>query len=223
MRKTGQTGRFVCGGFRLTARRRRPAPRRGKPMARQAKPAVKRSKQAVRHASPTVARGKRKVRRGNPAARRGRPRRADPEEVLGTAEHFRTVLGHCGVWAQVADALWRAKTEADVLGAFSAVPGHYAEHFTIGTMPKLLLTTLRDRDFPKVRVDAQIAFVADSLAATGDVSPRRSRQVCREERKKRDADPERYHAESEDRRRRMIFGDEGAAWRSTVLGDTRRG
>jgi hypothetical protein len=100
-----------------------------------------------------------------------------------------------GLWAQIADGLSHAKTTAGVLSAFKGVAEWGARHFTVGTMPKVLLATLQDRDFPKARVDAQIKFVADSLSATGDVSPRRARQICREERRKRDADPERYNRE----------------------------
>jgi hypothetical protein len=104
-----------------------------------------------------------------------------------------------GLWAQVSDRLSRAKSAAGVLGAFEAVSEWKSRPFTVGTMPKVLLATLQDRDFPKARVDAQIKFVADSLSATGDVSPRRARQICREERRKHDADPERYNRECAER------------------------
>lgn len=168
---------------------------------------------------------------------RGRPRRVDPEETVGRAMNFRIILGNCGVWAQVSDALLRARTEADVVGAFSAASAYYADKFTRGTMAGLLMAALNDRDFPKSRTEAQIAFLADSLAAAGDVSPRRSRQICREERRRTGASPDEYlpswdekmQAEwrkqnaKQPRRARSVTGEAVIGWLSTDPSGTKRG
>ena len=45
----------------------------------------------------------------------------------------------------------------------------------------LVIKVLQERKFPK-RQEAQINFLADSLAALGRVRPRRSRDICGEER-----------------------------------------
>ena len=50
-------------------------------------------------------------------------------------------------------------------------------------MANLIFRVLRDPKFPKRR-EAQINFVADSLAGLGFVTPRRSRDICQEERTK---------------------------------------
>ena len=48
----------------------------------------------------------------------------------------------------------------------------------------LILKCLKDPDFPKVKQEAQIRFLAESLGAGGDVKPRRSRDIYLEQRKK---------------------------------------
>ena len=50
-------------------------------------------------------------------------------------------------------------------------------------MAELVLRVLRDTKFPKMRA-AQGNFLADSLAGLGWISPRRSRDICAEERAK---------------------------------------
>lgn len=205
----------------MTARRKGVKAQRDRPKTRRAEPAVQRGKRAARHASAATPRGKPKTKRGKPAARRGRPARVDPGETLGRAENFRHIFGQGGVWAQIAEAALRARTEAEAIAAFSAAGPYYAEQFTRGTMAGLVLATLNDRDFPKTRADAQARFLADSLAAMGDVSPRRSRQICLAERRKRDADPERYYAEYNERR--SITGKASIGWLSTDPSGTKRG
>lgn len=48
----------------------------------------------------------------------------------------------------------------------------------------LLLGILKDRKFPRTNRDAQIRFIAESMAGSGQVSPRRCRDICGEERKR---------------------------------------
>jgi hypothetical protein len=48
----------------------------------------------------------------------------------------------------------------------------------------LILKVLRDPKFPRTRAKSQIHFLADSLGGQGFVTPRRSREICAEERSK---------------------------------------
>jgi hypothetical protein len=47
---------------------------------------------------------------------------------------------------------------------------------------ELILKIVRDPKFPAVRSASQIHFLADSLGGQGFVKPRRSREICAEER-----------------------------------------
>ena len=51
-------------------------------------------------------------------------------------------------------------------------------------LASLVLSVLREPGFPKRR-QQRINFLADSLAGLGSVSPRRSRDICNQERKKK--------------------------------------
>jgi hypothetical protein len=51
--------------------------------------------------------------------------------------------------------------------------------------PRLLLSTLKDKKFPRRDRDAQEQFIADSLAAEGRVSIRRSRDIVQKDRSTR--------------------------------------
>ena len=51
--------------------------------------------------------------------------------------------------------------------------------------PRLLLSTLKDKKFPTRDRDAQEQFIADSLAAEGRVSIRRSRDIVQKDRSAR--------------------------------------
>jgi hypothetical protein len=82
------------------------------------------------------------------------------------------------MWNELAPPLLEAETEDDVIKAFQiAVPG--------GTefppLAPLALKIVKDPRFPK-RPKARINFLADSLAGLGLVTPRRSRDICANER-----------------------------------------
>ena len=93
-------------------------------------------------------------------------------------------------WKQpdVKAKLLTAKSEQDVKDAFQLMGSYNTEHCASGNLPRTILEALKDRDFPKIEEDAQIAFIADSMAARGDVSARRSRQIVRRERKRQNRD-----------------------------------
>jgi len=81
------------------------------------------------------------------------------------------------MWNDLASGLFSAKDLADAERVFESDPVRYN---AIGAMPAwyaLIPQILRERTFPQTR-DAQIKFLADSLAGWGEISPRRSRDLC---------------------------------------------
>jgi hypothetical protein len=88
------------------------------------------------------------------------------------------------VWGQLSPLLvvsqTKVPTEEDVVKAFEvATPGgnEFATHAS------MIAELLKDPHFPK-RKQARINFIADSVAALGRVSARRSRDICAAERAK---------------------------------------
>ena len=113
--------------------------------------------------------------------RRGRPPTIGVSEVYGRAENFRDNL------AQVWDRLWpllsNARSEGEVTKAFQDGARPYDQNFVPG-LSVLTLQVLQEPTLPKRREPLQ-RFVADSLAGVGVVTPRRSRDICAQERAKR--------------------------------------
>src|SRR5271169_2133856 len=112
----------------------------------------------------------------------GRPWRVRPSEVSGRSYNLRLQFGQ--IWDTVGPKLIGAQTAEDVLKALDSAGQYWSNQLGPGTIPALILTILRDPKFPKERRQQQINFLADSLAAWGDVSPRRSRDICEQERRK---------------------------------------
>lgn len=108
--------------------------------------------------------------------RRGPKPRANPVWLRGRADNWRNVLPH--VWPKLWPALEKADTVEEVREALEfAVP--YKDYFI--SHPALILSILKDPKFP--RTDrGRINFLADSAAGFGEVSPRRSRDICAAER-----------------------------------------
>jgi hypothetical protein len=107
---------------------------------------------------------------------RGRPARVRPSEIKGRADNYRWILE--SVWGQFWPPLSEAQsTEAVVEALRYARP--YDREFE--SQASLILSVLREQNFP-TRRKARINFLADSLAAVGIVSPRRSRDICAAER-----------------------------------------
>jgi hypothetical protein len=113
--------------------------------------------------------------------RRGRPPTIGGSEVYGRAESFRDNL------AQVWDRLWpllsNAHSEAEVTKAFQDGASPYDRYFVPG-LSALTLQVLRESTLPKGPKPLQ-RFLADSLAGVGVVTPRRSRDICAQERAER--------------------------------------
>jgi len=110
---------------------------------------------------------------------RGRPPKVVASAIAGRAENYRGILPR--IWNELGPPLLQAQTEDDVVKAFQiAQPG--GNEFT--SLAPLILKVVRDPKFPK-RQQARINFLADSVAGVGQVTPRRSRDICAKDRKER--------------------------------------
>ncbi len=78
-----------------------------------------------------------------------------------------------------ATRLLASKTAEDVAGAFQT-RGLSIQNEVRPLFP-LILQVLGERTFPK-KPETQLDFLADSIAARGDVAPRTSRDICEKER-----------------------------------------
>jgi len=100
--------------------------------------------------------------------------------VTGHAENYRVALG--SVWSTLSGPLLVANTEDEVTAAFEKYGQPYANNF----VPRLaaeILAVIRESAFPQ-RAKAQVRFLADSLAGMPEVSARRSRDICMEDRQR---------------------------------------
>lgn len=113
---------------------------------------------------------------------RGRPRKVNPSEIRGRADNYRRMLNQ--VWDQLWLLLAQAQTADDVIRAFEEGAIPYTQQF-VPALAGLILEVMRERKFPERRVP-RINFLADSLAARGMARPRRSRDICANERGKQD-------------------------------------
>jgi hypothetical protein len=111
-----------------------------------------------------------------PKRRRGRPQTVVPSAIKGRADNYQGILDH--VWNELWPSLSVAQSEEDVVNALKKAL-EYEAQFT-PSVP-LILRLLKDPKFPKRR-QAQIRFLADSIAGGGTVTARRSRDICAEER-----------------------------------------
>ncbi|MGA2203655.1 MAG: hypothetical protein ABSG40_17005 [Terriglobales bacterium] len=112
---------------------------------------------------------------------RGRPREIDPRTVVESADHYRIVF--LQFWPKLGARLLAAQSPEEVAKAvreeapdISASLDRYSE---------LILKIVNDPKFPRARSKSQIHFLADSLGGHGFVTPRRSREICAEERTKK--------------------------------------
>ena len=111
-----------------------------------------------------------------PPKRRGPHRQIPPTTVLGRAENYRMILRQ--VWDSVWPSLSEAQKAEDVIKALeNARP--YDQQFV--PWAPAILGVLHEKRFPK-RKNPRINFIADSIAGIPNVSTRRSRDICIEER-----------------------------------------
>ena len=118
-----------------------------------------------------------------------KPRAYPSSEILGRAENYRQIFQRDGVWEALYPLLAKAHSGTEVAHAFAQIndAGIYVgdQHQFLPYLGDLIVKVIQEPDFPKKRPDRQVAFFADSLAARGSVSPRRSRDICEEERGRR--------------------------------------
>lgn len=110
---------------------------------------------------------------------RGRPPKAKTSEVSGRAYNYRLIFSQ--VWNKLGKPLLAAQTADAVIQAFAETTSYERE---FAPLAQLILQVRRAPDFPRRDSKAQANFLADSLAARGEVSPRRSRDICARERAK---------------------------------------
>jgi hypothetical protein len=112
---------------------------------------------------------------------RGRPREIDPHIVVGSADTYRIVFAQ--FWPKLAPRLLAAQSGEEVAKAVR----EEAVGISTGLEPysELILKIKNDPKFPRARSTSQIHFLADSLGGQGFVTPRRSREICAEERGKK--------------------------------------
>jgi hypothetical protein len=116
---------------------------------------------------------------------RGRPPKIRASEVYGRAENWRDILDQ--VWERLWPLLSNAQSEAEVTRAFQDGARPYDQTFVPG-LSALTLQVLRESTLPKRRKPL-LRFLADSLAGVGVVTPRRSRDICAQERANRATAP----------------------------------
>ena len=116
-----------------------------------------------------------------PKRERGRPAFA-ASEVVNRAYDFDITLSQCKDQIDW-EKLRNAKSKRDLNKAFANINPSYLETKFRPRYP-LILEIVKEPDFPKRSIKAQIRFLADSLGADGHLSFRRSRNICAEERKK---------------------------------------
>jgi hypothetical protein len=112
-------------------------------------------------------------------ARPGPDPRIPAATVVGRADNYRIFLGN--FWKMLWPLLSRANSEEDVKAAFQTVAQGEAN---FSPFAHLILKIKNDPKFPKTS-KGKISFLADSLGASGELSFRRSRDICAEERAKR--------------------------------------
>jgi hypothetical protein len=111
---------------------------------------------------------------------RGRPVRVAHSFVLGQADHYRIVLQQ--FWPKLGPRFLAAHSANEIVSTVRqeavGISGSTIQ------FADLILKILRDPKFPRTRAKSQIHFLADSLGGQGFVTPRRSREICAEERSK---------------------------------------
>lgn len=110
--------------------------------------------------------------------KRGPKPRVRPSEVVGRAENFEGILSQ--VWDRLWPLLSKAQTEEEVTKAFQEGARPYDQNFVPG-LSQLLIGVLKETTFPQ-RPKSMQRFIADSAAALGSVTARRSRDICAQER-----------------------------------------
>ncbi len=111
---------------------------------------------------------------------RGRPPKIDPSTVVGAADTYRTWFPQ--FWPKLGPRLLAAESSREVSTALRELAAGVSA--SLVPYSELIFKIVRDPNFPTARSGSQIHFLADSLGGQGFVTPRRSREICAEERSK---------------------------------------
>lgn len=112
--------------------------------------------------------------------RRGPKPRIPASWVRGKADNYCWILDQ--LWYRIWPGLSTAQTRQDVVNSFSGSNISPAYSLEFVTLADLILKVVRDPKFPRRRREAQISFLADSIAGYGMFTPRSSRDICERER-----------------------------------------
>lgn len=113
--------------------------------------------------------------------RRGRKRALEPQTIVEHADYVLKVVASLRdriAW----DKLEAAKTEAEAESAIARVPPFYRD--ILKERLAAILVWVREGKFPKKNLERKMRHLADSIAGDVLLSPRRSRDICYEERKR---------------------------------------
>jgi len=111
---------------------------------------------------------------------RGRPVNIEPSVVVGSANTDR--LWFEQLWSKLGPRFLAARSSEDITRAVQKNAADVSA--SLAPHSELIFKIVRDPKFPAVRSASQIHFLADSLGGQGLVKPRRSREICAEERSK---------------------------------------
>jgi len=103
----------------------------------------------------------------------GRPARVRPSEVYGRALNYRGIFERA--WDKLREPLLKTTSDAEITQAFESHGEPYTREF-VPALSGLILKVVHHPKFPKRR-KPQINHLADSLAAYGRVTPKRSREI----------------------------------------------
>ena len=115
----------------------------------------------------------------SPKRGRGRPG-VRKSEIQGWANDSGLIMEH--YWGEFSEAFLKARTEEEFNTAFKKLPEYVQRKFQKDLFA-LVKKVRRDPKFPK-KETTQRTFFAESLAGEGRISPRRSRDIVAEGRKK---------------------------------------
>jgi hypothetical protein len=116
----------------------------------------------------------------SPKKNRGRQRKIDPQIVLGNADAFRAQFTNA--WPILGERLLAATTSVELWEVVKSGNGIISNRDYL--FSESMFQIIHDAMFPRVRLKAQIRFLADSMGGCGFVTARRSREICAEERAK---------------------------------------
>jgi hypothetical protein len=112
--------------------------------------------------------------------RKGRPPKIPASWVRGRADNHRAILAQ--IWKHIWPGLSKAATRQDVLNVLNEAEVSTAYALEFITLADSILQVIKDPKFPKRKQEAQINFLADSIAGYGTFTPRSSRDICERER-----------------------------------------